>query len=182
MPLCRYSQAWLAASSWLRSEVRELESWLEVLLASSLSTKRKRQPNCLADILGSLIKQQRRQRLRKRHLKSEFALLQTLSLLFHLVQFVKCWHFFLKLNSKWLYRSSGKEKESRLSLLCLVFAFSTKREIRYFHVVVVQWWQRNIQKSVMHVHSCYFVSINVLHFCRSCWRCRRRFVSSFLPK
>ena len=128
------------------------------------------------------LKQQRRQRLRKRYLKSEVALLQTLSLLFHLVQFVKCWHFFLELNSKWLYRILGKEKESRLSLLCLVFAFCTKREIRYFHVVVVQWWQRNIQKSVMHVNSCYFASINVLLFCRSCWRRRRRFVSSLLPK
>ena len=39
-------------------------------------------------------KQQRRRRLRKRHLKSEFALPQTLSRLFHLVQFVKCWQFF----------------------------------------------------------------------------------------
>ena len=24
-----------------------------------------------------------------------------------------------------------------------MFTFSTKREIRYFHVVVVQWWRRN---------------------------------------
>ena len=39
--------------------------------------------------------------------RSEVALLQTLSRLFHLVQFVK---FFLELNSKRLYRSSGKEK------------------------------------------------------------------------
>ena len=38
-----------------------------------------------------LLKQQRRRRLRKRHLKSEFALHQTLSRLFHLVYFVKCW-------------------------------------------------------------------------------------------
>ena len=45
-------------------------------------------------------KQHRRRRLRKRHLKSEVALLQTLSRLFHLVQFVKCWQFFLELNSK----------------------------------------------------------------------------------
>ena len=33
-------------------------------------------------------------------LKWDFALLQTLSRLFHLVQFVKCWQFFLELNSK----------------------------------------------------------------------------------
>ena len=38
--------------------------------------------------------QERQRRLRKRHLKSEVALLQTLSRLFHLVQFVKCWKFF----------------------------------------------------------------------------------------
>ena len=37
------------------------------------------------------LKLPRRRRLRKRHLKSEVALLQTLSRLFHLVQFVKCW-------------------------------------------------------------------------------------------
>ena len=37
------------------------------------------------------LKQPRRRRLRKRHLKSEVALLQTLSCLFRLVQFVKCW-------------------------------------------------------------------------------------------
>ena len=67
----------------------------------------------------------------KTSLKSEVALLQTLSHLFHLVKFVRCWQFLLELNSKRLYRSSGKEKES----LCLVFTSSSKREIRYFHIV-----------------------------------------------
>ena len=47
-------------------------------------------------------KQQRRRWLRKRHLKSEFAPLQTLSGLFRLVQFVKYWRIFLELNSKGL--------------------------------------------------------------------------------
>ena len=112
--------------------------------------------------------QWRRRRLRKRHLKSEFALPQTLSRLFHLVYFVKCWQMFLELNSKGLYQSSGKEKES----CCLVFPSSTKREIRQFHVVVVQRRQRNVQKSVMHVQSCCFACLNLLLFCRS--RCRRR--------
>ena len=41
-----------------------------------------------------------RRRLRKLHLQSEVALLQTSSRLFHHVQFVKCWQFFLELNSK----------------------------------------------------------------------------------
>ena len=51
-----------------------------------------------------------------------------------------------------------------------------KREIRHFHVLVVQRQQRNVQKSVMHVQSCWFGNLLLL-FCRSrCrWRrCRRR--------
>ena len=47
----------------------------------------------------------------KTSLKSEIALLPTLSRSFHLVQFFKCWQFFLKLNSERLYRSSGKENK-----------------------------------------------------------------------
>ena len=81
------------------------------------------------------LKQRRRWRLRKRHLKSEVALLQTLSRLFHLFQFTKCWQFSLEMNSKELYQSSGKENQSR----CLVFTFSIKRENRHFHIVVKQW-------------------------------------------
>ena len=76
------------------------------------------------------LEQQRQRRLRKRHLKSEAALLQTLSRLFQLVQFVKCWKFFLELNSKRLYQSSES---------CgLVFTSSTKREIMHFHVLDVR--------------------------------------------
>ena len=87
-------------------------------------------------------RRRRRRRLRKRHLKSEFALLQTLSRLFHLVYFVKCWQMFFELNSRGLYQSSGKEKQS----CCLAFPSSTKREFRHFHVVVVQRRLRNVQK------------------------------------
>ena len=53
------------------------------------------------------LKQQRRRRLRKRHLKIEFALPQTLSRLFHFVEFVKCWQYFLELNSKGLYQAEA---------------------------------------------------------------------------
>ena len=106
------------------------------------------------------LQQQLRRRLRKRHLKREFAPLQTLSRLFQLVQFVKCWQIFLELNSKRLHQSSGKENGSR----CLAFTSSTKREIRHFHVVVVQRRQRNVQKSVMHVQSCCFTNLNLLLF------------------
>ena len=59
---------------------------------------------------------------------------------------------FLELNSKGLYQSSGKEKES----CCLVFTFSTKRDIRHFHVIVSQRQLKNVKKSVMHVQSCCF--------------------------
>ena len=89
-------------------------------------------PSNLRDLIAKL-KQQRRWRLRKRHLKSEVALLQTLSRLFHLFYFVKCWQMFLKLTSKGLYQSSGKEKES----FCLGLTSSTKRE-RYGRAVMAK--------------------------------------------
>ena len=84
---------------------------------------------------------------------------------------------FLELNSKGLYQSSGKEKE----ICCLVFPSSTKREFRHFHVVVVQRRQRNLQKKRDHVQSCCFASLNLLLFCRSHCRRRRRCLSSLLP-
>ena len=93
---------------------------------------------------------------------------QTLSRIFQLVEFVKCWQIFLELNSKRLYQSSRKKKEG----CCLVFPSSTKREITHFHVLIVQRRLRNVQKCVMHVQSCCFANINLLLFCRS--RCRRR--------
>ena len=63
---------------------------------------------------------------------------------------------FFEVDFKGLNQRSGKEKESS----CLVFPSSPKREIGHFHLVVVQRRQRNVQKSVMHVQSCF--------------RCRRR--------
>ena len=110
------------------------------------------------------LKQQRRRRQRKRHWKSLYALLQTLSRLFQLVQFVKCLQIFLELNSKDCIKVLGKEKESP----CLVVLSSTKREIRLFHVLVMQRQQRNVQKSVMHVQSCFFANRNLL-LCFPLW-------------
>ena len=81
---------------------------------------------------------------------------------------------FWELSSEGLYQSSRKEKES----CCPVFSSSTKREIRHFHVVVVQRRQRNVQKSVMHVQSCCFVNLDLLLYCRSRCRHRRRSLSS----
>ena len=121
-------------------------------------------------VVGSKVSIIRRRRLRKRHVKSEVALLQTLSRLLHLVQFIKCWLIFLELNSEGLYQRSGKKKESR----CLVFAFSIKSEIRHFHFVDVQRRQRNVQKRVMHLQSCCSANENQLLFHRPCCRCCRR--------
>ena len=55
---------------------------------------------------------------------------------------------------------------------CVVFTFFIKqaREIKKFHVAVVQGRLRNVLKSVMQVQSSCFTKINVLLFCRS--RCR----------
>ena len=50
---------------------------------------------------------------------------------------------------------------------------SSKREIRHFHVVVVQRRKEIYKKSFMHVQSCCFVNLIVLLFCRSCCCCRR---------
>ena len=74
------------------------------------------------------LKQQRRWKLQKGHFKSEFALLQTLSRLYLIVQFVKCWQIFLELNSNRVYRRSGKEKETR----CLVIMSFTKVKLGIF--------------------------------------------------
>ena len=56
---------------------------------------------------------------------------------------------FSGLNPKGPNLSLGKEKET----FCDVFTHSVKRarEIRKFHVAVVQRWLNNEEKSVMHV-------------------------------
>ena len=66
------------------------------------------------------------------------------------------------------YPSSEWERKFQSSL----FTSSIKREIRHFLVVVLQWRQRNVQKSVMHVQSCCFANPSLLFF--ETFRCRRR--------
>ena len=65
---------------------------------------------------------------------------------------MKCRRTLLKLNFKGPYPSSEREIKFR----CCLFTSSIKRQIRHFHVVVVQKQERNVQKSVMHVRSCCF--------------------------
>ena len=82
--------------------------------------------------------------------------------------------FFLELNSKRLYQSSGKESH------CLVLTSSTKHEIRHFNVVVMQQRQRNAQKSMIHMQSCCFANLNLSLFCHSCCCCRCLCLSSII--
>ena len=96
---------------------------------------------------------------RKRHLKSEFALFQTSSILFYSIfefEFVTSWRNCLGLNSKGPYLSGEKEKEN----FCSLFTNNIRRvrEIRKFQVAGLQRRLRNVQKSVKHVQSCCFVN------------------------
>ena len=76
----------------------------------------------------------------------------SLSRLFLLTNFVKCTPALLNLNSKGTYSSS----ESAIQFRRCIFTFFVKHEIRHNHVVVVQKRQRNLQKRLMHMQSCYF--------------------------
>ena len=97
--------------------------------------------------------------------KSECALSETATILFNFIEFVYCWRNFLGLNPKEPSLNLEKEKEN----FCVVLTVFVKRvrEIREFHVAVVQRRLRNVQKSVVHVHSCCFADINLLLFSRS---------------
>ena len=61
-------------------------------------------------------------------------------------------------------RTASKFRKRKRKLLCCVFTSSFKpvREIRRFHVAVVQRRLRNVQKSVMQVQSCCFDNVNLL--------------------
>ena len=72
-----------------------------------------------------------------------FAFLQTLSRLLRFAENVKCRQIFQEFISWGPYSNSEGERKIRRRL----FTSPTKRAIRHFHVVVVQWQQRNVQKS-----------------------------------
>ena len=93
------------------------------------------------------LKHLQQQLQRKRHTKSEFALLQTSSPLFHLGSNWKYWRIFLVSNSKWLkqlYHCSEREKRKSFSHVHSSFI---QRKTRKFQVVFVKQWQRNAPKS-----------------------------------
>ena len=79
------------------------------------------------------------------------------------------------LNPKEPYVSLEKEKLN----VCAVLTYSIKgaREIRKFHVAVVQQRPRNVQKSVIHVQRCFFfANLTLLFFDVR----RRRCINSLL--
>ena len=125
---------------------REIWDWmLPSLLKRGIS-------RILSRILIGSLSNKKRRRLRKWKLNSRcLKLYRAYSVSFNSTNLGK----FSEFNSKGLYQSSRKEKESCF----LVFLSSKKREIRHFHVVVVQRRHRNVQKSVMHVQSCCFANL-----------------------
>ena len=86
----------------------------------------------------------------------------------------------LHLLCQMLANFSGIESERTVSKFrkrksfCAVFTYFIKRsrEIRKFHVAVVQRRLRNVQKSVIVVEICCFAYLNLLLFCFCC--CHRR--------
>ena len=109
------------------------------------------------------LKQRRRRRLRKRHLRSSnlYALIPLRSTCQILVNF-----------SGVEFLSAVCNSEKEIEIRCLVLTSSTLREIKKFHFVYLQRRQRNVQKSVMNVQSCCFADLNLLRCCR--FHCRRR--------
>ena len=83
--------------------------------------------------------------------------------------------------SKYSDKRAGPSQQTEKESCCLVFPSSTKREIRHYHVVVVQRRLRNVQKSVMPVQSCCFANLNLLLFFRFRCRLRRRCLSTLIP-
>ena len=83
---------------------------------------------------------------------------------------------FFEADSKGLYQSSAEEKES----CSLVFPSSTSREIRHFHVLVLQWRQRNVQKKLDARAKLLFCQSKPSVFCRSRWPRRSRCLGSLM--
>ena len=52
----------------------------------------------------------------------------------------------------------ARVQREMVEFITLPFPYSSKLNIWSFHVVVVQKRQRNVEKSVLHVHSCCFAN------------------------
>ena len=88
------------------------------------------------------LKQGPRRRQWKRGQKNEFAFFQTWSRLFGPAQYLTGRRLFLALNSYGFYSGSKRWRKIRR----LMSTSSIKRQIRRFHVVVVQWTSKKCTK------------------------------------
>ena len=122
---------------------------------------------CLSSLRGSL--RSDNATATRTSLKKWICVLLVFTAIIPTTYFVKCTRrTLLKLNFKWPYSSSEREIKFRRCL----FTSPLKREIRHFHVEVVQKQERNVQKNVMHVQSCCLLIKSFVFFSRS--RCRPR--------
>ena len=55
-------------------------------------------------------------------------------------------------------------KEKQIFCFVLTYPIKWAREIRKFHIAVVQQRLRNVQKRVMHMQRCFSASLNLLFF------------------
>ena len=114
-----------------------------------------------------------RPRLGKRHLKSMFALLQTFTRFFHLVQFVKFGDFFWS----WILTECIKVQEKKKRVV--VLRSRPPQNVKLG--VAVQRWQGNVQNWKRDARAkLLFCLLNPLLFSRSCYRRRCRCLSSLL--
>ena len=122
---------------------------------------------CLSSLRGSL--RSDNATATRTSLKKWICVLLVFTAIIPTTYFVECTRrTLLKLKFKWPYSSSEREIKFRRCLLTSPF----KREIRHFHVEVVQKQERNVQKNVMHVQSCCLLIKPFVFFSRS--RCRPR--------
>ena len=122
------------------------------------------------------LKQGPRRRQWKRRQKNEFAFFQTWSRLFGPAQYLKGRRLFLGLNSYGFYSGSKRWRKIRRRMS----TSSIKRQIRRFHVVVVQWTSTKCAKKRDARVELLFWSLNLLLFwSRRCGR-RRSCLSSLI--
>ena len=125
-----------------------------VVLGSSLG-------RCRSAIRESSVKQRRRRRLRKRHLEVNLRFFK-FSRAYSISSNIG--NFFWELSSRGLYQSSGKEKES----CCLVFPSSTGTRRSRAETAKKCTKKRDARAELL------IANLNLLLFCRSRWRRRRR--------
>ena len=105
-----------------------------------------------ACLVNEELKQQEWRRLRKSHLKSDWDASNFIGAYSISINSSNAGKFFGSciLNNC----TEGKKKKKKVVVLCSRSPQNAKS--RHFHVVVVQWRIRNVQRSAIHVQSCFF--------------------------